>query len=141
MIHILRLCGSLYLLDSCAHKAWCKHLSLSLVSEFSCSKFTCSCSRFKGHCSINHNGGSRPLGTSFLFILIRPSSWFWDRSSNWLFFCLCIFEQMLPLSMMKFFDWTCLKNQENQHLRIIIIIMNYCYLQKSLIVVTLVHCW
>ena len=55
MIHILRLCGSLHLLDSCAHKAWSRHLFLSLVSEFSCSNFTCSCSRFKGHCSINQN--------------------------------------------------------------------------------------
>ena len=44
------------------------------------------------------NWGSRPLGTSLLFILIRPSSWFGHKWSNWHFFCVWIFRQMSPLN-------------------------------------------
>lgn len=85
-LHSMTQCVSVHLQGSSAHIAWCRHLLLSSVSELSCSNF--SCPRFKGHCSISQKLGSRPLRTSLLFILIRLSSWFGDRSSNWHFFCL-----------------------------------------------------
>ena len=93
--HSMTQCALLQLLDSCAHIAWCRQV-LFQVWSFSLAVFSVRIILFKhelskvqGHWLINQ---TRNEFVEFA-ILIRPSSWFGDKSSNWHFCCLWIFRK------------------------------------------------